>query len=72
MCEFCRHWKDENTIFGKDIKINPCASATDLSDAQIIRNANDEKPGIVIFGKCKAKGYFDINYCPMCGRKLVE
>ena len=72
MCEFCRQWKDENTICGKDIKINPCASATDLSDAQIIKNANDKKAGIVIFKQCKAGGYFDINFCPMCGRKLVN
>lgn len=63
MCEFCR-------ICGKDIKINPCASTTDLSDAQIIKNVNDEKAGIAIFKQCKAVGYFYINYCPMCGRKL--
>lgn len=72
MCEFCRQRKDENTIYGKDIKINQCASATDLSYAKIIKNVNDEKAGIIIFKQCKAGGYFDINYCPMCGRKLVE
>ena len=72
MCEFCRQRKDENTIYGKDIKINQCASATDLSDARIIKNVNDEKAGIIIFKQCKAGGYFDINYCPICGRKLVE
>ena len=72
MCEFCRQRKDENTIYGKDIKINQCASATDLSYAKIIKNVNDEKAGIIIFKQCKACGYFDINYCPMCGRKLCD
>nr|DAE77767.1 MAG TPA: Rad50 zinc hook motif [Bacteriophage sp.] len=28
----------------------------------------------IIYGKRghSATGYFDINYCPICGRKLVE
>ena len=72
MCEFCRQRKDKNTICGKDIKINQCASTTDLSDAQIMMYANYKKAGSVIFKQCKEGGYFDINYCPMCGRKLVE
>ena len=27
---------------------------------------------IVIYKGCKAAGYFNIAFCPMCGRKLVE
>nr|DAE79159.1 MAG TPA: Rad50 zinc hook motif [Caudoviricetes sp.] len=36
-----------------------------------MRNRDDEVPGIVIYKGCSATGYFDINYCPICGRKLV-
>lgn len=49
MCEFCRTWHDEDTICGADIKIYKCASETTLTTAQIIKNANDSKPGVVIF-----------------------
>lgn len=45
---------------------------TDLTDAQIMKNTGDKVPGIVIYKGCKATGYFDIVFCPMCGRKLVE
>lgn len=40
---------------------------------QIMMNTGDKVPGIVIYSNyCMAKGYFDIVFCPMCGRKLVE
>ena len=73
MCEFCRTWHNKNTICGADIKIHKCASETTLTTAQIIKNANDSKPGVVILqNNAVAKGYFEIDYCPMCGRKLAE
>lgn len=72
MCRFCKEWYDKNAIFGADIKIHKCANETKLTTAQITENANDNKPAVVIFQDCVAKGYFEINYCPMCGRKLVE
>lgn len=72
MCEFCKNWHDKNTICGADIKIHKCANETELTTAQIMKNTNDNKPGAVIFQGGITKGYFEINYCPMCGRKLVE
>lgn len=72
MCEFCRKCHDENTICGANIKIHKCANETDLTDAQIMKNTGDKVPGIIIYKGCKAAGYFDIVFCPMCGRKLVE
>lgn len=72
MCEFCDYYHSPNGgVSGKPIKINKCANETDLTDCQIMRNTH-EKPSIVIFSVGMAKGYFDIAYCPACGRKLSE
>ena len=49
MCKFCENWHDENTICGADIKIYKCANETNLTEAQILKNVRDNKPGIVIF-----------------------
>lgn len=72
MCKFCENWHDENTICGADIKIYKCANETNLTEAQILKNVRDNKPGIVIFANAANMGYFKIEFCPMCGRKLVE
>lgn len=72
MCKFCENWHDENTICGADIKIYKCANETNLTEAQILKNFGDNKPAIVIFANTAAMGYFNIEFCPMCGRKLVE
>ena len=72
MCEFCSYKNNPFIIYGKEIKINKCAKETDLTEAQVMRNRDDDVPGIVIYKGCSATGYFDINYCPICGRKLVE
>lgn len=71
MCDFCKNYSD-NRIFGADIPIKKCANETDLTYAQIMKNTGDKVPGIMIYKGCKAAGYFDIVFCPMCGRKLVE
>ena len=72
MCKFCENWHDENTICGADIKIYKCANETNLTEAQILKNVRDNKPGIVIFANAATMGYLNIEFCPMCGRKLVE
>ena len=72
MCEFCKNY-DNNRIFGANISIQKCANETNLTDAQIMMNTADKVPGIVIYSNhCMAMGYFDISFCQMCGRKLVE
>nr|DAM32858.1 MAG TPA: Rad50 zinc hook motif [Bacteriophage sp.] len=37
----------------------------------ILKNTGYDKPVIVIFANTAAMGYFNIEFCPMCGRKLV-
>ena len=73
MCEFCKEWKGKDTICGSDIPIYYCGHKdSTLTQAQILKNCADDRPGIVIYSGCKAMGYFDIKFCPMCGRKLVK
>lgn len=71
MCEFCKNY-GEGRIYGSNIQIKKCANRTVLTHAYILKNRNDEVPGIVISSAGLSKGYFDIMYCPMCGRKLVD
>ena len=71
MCDFCKNYGD-NRIFGDAIPIRKCANETDLTNAQIMKNTGDKAPGIVIYSHGVAKGHFDITFCPMCGRKLVQ
>ncbi|MHB9924793.1 hypothetical protein [Clostridium botulinum] len=66
MCKHCEG------IFGKviDIEESPDFKETQPNRAQIIQLKND-KPGIVLYKCGLAQGYFDIEYCPKCGRKLL-
>ena len=74
MCEFCRNWHDGNTVCGKDIELVKYENSVtkNLSSAQILKNLGDKRAGVVLFeNKTKPLFYFDISYCPFCGRKLV-
>ena len=55
--------------FGSNL---PGSQKAELTEAQILKNFGDNKPAIVIFANTAAMGYFNIEFCPMCGRKLVE
>lgn len=72
MCDFCNKYHSIKGItIGKSIEINQCATETDLKDCQVYMNKGD-KPSIIIFDRSgAARGYFDIKFCPMCGRNLV-
>ena len=73
MCEFCREWKSKDTICGSEIPIYFCGNKdSTLTEAQVLKNCADDRPGIVIYSHGKAMGYFDIRFCPMCGRKLSD
>lgn len=75
MCDFCRKWHSKNTICGSEIKVNQYDNniVSSLTNAQILKNIGDKKAGIVLFSNSNIPvGYFDIEYCPMCGRKLVD
>lgn len=71
MCRFCKTYED-NRILGDNILIQKCAHETNLTKACVMKNSNDKSPTIVIWSYGAAIGYFDIAFCPMCGRKLVE
>ena len=73
MCDFCKEWKEKDIIRGSDIPIYCCGHKDyALTQAQILKNCADDRPGIVIYSGCKEMGYFDIKFCPMCGRELSE
>lgn len=71
MCEYC---ESEHTakggFFGKHIKISKCASETPLTRCQVVKCLGDSGFSIIIMQGFTAMGYFNINYCPMCGRDL--
>ena len=72
MCEFCDKYNSTKGMkTGELMEIKSCATETDLKDCQVYLNNNDN-PSIIIFDKYgMARGYFEIKYCPKCGRKLV-
>ena len=73
MCEFCdKYHSGKGIITGKEMQIKKCASDTDLKDCQVYLR-NGDNPTIIIWGKNGiARGYFEIEFCPKCGRKLVK
>ena len=66
MCEYCKQDKDGYVKTLKQIKGNNYSKIT----ADIYKSLFD---GFVLVASQKAYDtYFKINYCPMCGRKLVD
>ncbi len=70
MCDFCKDYEN-NRIFCANIPIKKCANETELTSAHVLKGVGDKVPAIIIYSYGAAKGYFDIAFCPMCGRKLV-
>ncbi len=71
MCGFCNFsHTTKGGVIGKPIDISKCANETDLTDCQIARLPDDDKYGVIIFSHGAAKGYFEIEFCPKCGKKL--
>lgn len=71
MCEYCEsEHVVKGTFYGADIKIYKCANETDLRKCQIVKYLGDSQYSVVIDDGLFAKGYLNINYCPMCGRYL--
>ena len=71
MCKFCEKYHSVigGGVSGAEIKINKCYGETNLTDCQVTTSQNDN-PAMIIFSHGIAKGYFYIEYCPKCGRKL--
>lgn len=70
MCEYCN--QDKNGIKGKEFILQPTAGFQNdrYYSSWIMKNKSDKKAGIMIITNGTNGVYFDINYCPMCGRKL--
>ena len=71
MCDFCKDYSD-NRISGCNIPIKKCANETNLTSANVFKGRGDKVPSIMIHQSIVAMGYFEIAFCPMCGRKLVK
>ena len=79
MCEYCYQSKD-NEISGKPIfqyewketaGYEPPKYRNDFLEMFILKSKNDKKAGLMIDSGYGYR-YIDINYCPMCGRKLGD
>ncbi len=65
MCEFCSRKLLKDHECGKDYPIHPCANGDLGVRAQYLDG------GIVLYkDRHIASGYFDVNYCPICGRRI--
>lgn len=79
MCEYCYQSKD-NEISGKPIfqyewketaGYEPPKDRNDFLEMFILKLKNDKKAGLMIDSGYGYR-YIDINYCPMCGRRLRD
>ena len=79
MCEYC-YKKDDGEIMGKTIRqfewketagYEPPEKRNDFLEMFILKCKNDKKAGLMIDSGYGYR-YIDINYCPMCGRRLGE
>lgn len=61
-------------IRGTEFELKPTAGFKNdrRYSSWIMKGKADKKAGIIIATNGGNGVYFDINYCPMCGRKLKE
>lgn len=74
MCEYCERKNLKNEIAGKEFKVNKTINLREKSNTDnlvcfILKGEEDKQAGIMI-GTFEGYHYININYCPMCGRKL--
>lgn len=72
MCEYCEKKGNKTEIIGKSFKLLPTAGFKNdrIYSSWIMKCYKDKKAGIMIATNGGNGVYFDINYCPMCGRRL--
>ena len=72
MCDFCNKYNNSRGGYsGCSIKCKSTASGiTDIDNVFILRSSGDEKAGFMMQDKKQRISFIDINYCPICGRKL--
>lgn len=64
MCEYCKG--EVNKCF----KVKPHNNNIIQPNEAMISNLKKDTPGIILFQNNFPSGYFDVLYCPFCGRKL--
>lgn len=74
MCEYCERQNSKSDIVGKEFKVNKTnvlreKTNTDNLVCFILKGEEDKQAGIMI-GTFEGYHYININFCPMCGRKL--
>lgn len=74
MCEYCETKGSKGDIAGKEFKVNKTNVLREKTNADnlvcfILKGEADKQAGIMI-GTFEGYHYININYCPMCGRKL--
>ena len=73
MCKYCKE-SPIMEIGGTEFKLKPTAGFKNdrRYSLWIMKGKEDKKAGIIIATDGSNGVYFDINYCPMCGRKLGD
>ena len=74
MCKYCEIKGSKHDIAGKEFKVNKTIVLkekpnTDNLVCFILKGQDDKNAGLMI-GTFEGYHYININYCPMCGRKL--
>lgn len=63
-CKYC------NGRYGASFRVGKSPVEWQQTDEAFIMQSPGDTPGIVLMQWHVACGYFDIKYCPFCGRKL--
>ena len=71
MCEYCEN-KNQNEIKGKEFNLLPTFGFKNdrKYNSWILKSPIDKKVGIMITTDNSNAVYFNINFCPICGRNL--
>ncbi len=70
MCKYCDGERSPTckNIYHPDYDVKPCGRGDQGCMATMV--IDDDGPEIVIMKRHSAEGYFNINFCPICGRNL--
>ena len=73
MCKYCKT-SPIMEIGGTEFELKPTAGFKNdrRYSSWIMKGKADKKAGIIIATNGGNGVYFDTNYCPMCGRKLLK
>lgn len=74
MCGYCKEKSKNTEIMGKEFELKPTAGFKKdrIYSSWIMKRKNDKKVEIMIATNGTNGVYFDINYCPQCGRNLGD